>query len=111
MSEEVDNFMRTISLLTRLRESIEEDKEHNDISESHVIEFHNILSNLISLGIRIEDFKISDSELIPRPAASTSSGSSHSETKYVPKSVFLTKLDSILNYLNSIVDTIRNWPR
>jgi len=98
-----DKLIRTVSLLTALRSSTKDANEYNDLSESHVSEFHTTLSNITNMGIDVTEFLIPDSELKPQLLMSTSSGDTYSTEKYVRKSIFLTKLDGILNYLNYIL--------
>ena len=106
MTKEVnaDQIIRALSLLTALRSSIQDAREYNDLSESHVSEFHTTLSNLTNMGIDVTEFLIPDSELKPQLLVSSRRGDSYSTIKYVRKSIFLTKLDGILNYLNYIME-------
>jgi len=105
MSKEInaDKLIRAISLLTALRSSTQDAKEHGDLSDSHVSEFHARLSDITDMGIDVTEFLIPDSELKPKLLSSSPRGDSYSDIKYVRKSIFLTKLDGILNYLNYIL--------
>jgi hypothetical protein len=98
-----DKLIRAISLLTALRISTEDANEYNDLSESHVGELRATLSSIADMGIDIKEFRIPDSELKPRFLGTSSRGNSYSTEKYVRKSIFLTKLDGIINYLNAIL--------
>ena len=98
-----DKLIRAISLLTALQGSTKNANEHNDLSDSHVNEFHTTLSSIADMGIDITEFLIPNSELKPRHLASAGSVNSYSKENYVRKSIFLTKLDGILNYLNYIL--------
>ncbi len=98
-----DKLIRAISLLTALRDSIKDANEYNDLSESHVNEFHTTLLNIQDIGIGIAEFFIPEPELKPRLLSSSLDGSTYSTEKYVRKSIFLTKLDGIINYLNYIL--------
>ena len=106
MPEEInpDKLIRAISLLTALQSSTKDAKEYNDLSDSHVSEFHTTLSSIADMGIDITEFFIPDSELKPKLLSSSPRGDSYSDIKYVRKSIFLTKLDGILNYLNYILE-------
>jgi len=106
MPEEVnaDQLIRAISLLTALRDSIKDAKEHNDLSDSHVIEFHSRLADIQSMNIDTTEFLIPDSQVKPEVRAVSVEGTvRYSEEKYVRKSIFLTKLNGILTYLNYIL--------
>ena len=92
---DADKLIRAISLLTALQSSTKDAKEYNDLSDSHVSEFHTTLSSISDMGIDITEFRIPDSEL--------KFGFSERGPKYVRKSIFLTKLVGILNYLNYIL--------
>lgn len=100
---DVDKLIRAISLLTALRDSTKDAKEYNDLSESHVSEFHARLSDITTMGIDIAEFLIPNPELEPKLLMSSDSGNTYSDEKYVRKSIFLTKLNGILNYLNYIL--------
>jgi len=99
----VDKLVRAISLLTALRDSIKDASEYNDLSDSHVSEFHTRLSSITNIGIDVTEFLIPDSEVEPRVLSIGPSGRTYSTERYVRKSIFLTKLDGILNYLNYIL--------
>lgn len=101
-----DTLLRAISLLTALRDNTKDLGEQGAISESHVNQFHTILSTITLLGIEVTEFQISESEVEPQIASQSFSGRQnhieYTEEKFVRKSIFLTKLDGILNYLNHI---------
>ena len=102
-----DTLLRATSLLTALRDNIKDLGECGDITESHVNQFHTILSTITLLGTEVTEFQIPESEVKSDIASQVwSSGKNHIEytdEKFVRKSIFLTKLDGILNYLNSIL--------
>jgi hypothetical protein len=98
-----DRLMRAISLLTALQNNTKNANEFNDISDSHVTEFHTTLSSIADMGIDIKEFRIPDSELNPQVLVSKSGRERYSEKKYVRKSIFLTKLEGIIIYLNFIL--------
>ena len=101
---DTDKLIRAISLLSALRSATKAAKEYNDLSESHVSELHITLSTISDMGIDVTEFLIPDSELKYQLLFSSSAiGDSYSDIKYVRKSIFLTKLDGILNYLNYIL--------
>ncbi len=102
-----DTLLRAISLLTELRTNTKDLGEQGDISESHVNQFHTILSTISLLGIEVIEFHISESEVKPQIASqSWGSGQKHiryTDESYIRKSIFLTKLDGILDYLDHIL--------
>jgi len=102
-----DQLIRSISLLKALRSAISDLKEYNDITESHVNEFHEILKRISAMGIDLEEFFVSNSQIQRDIVSSIWDGSSvhhtYSEEKYVRKSILLTKLDGIINYLNAVL--------
>ena len=107
---DADKLIRAISLLTALLSSTKDAKEYGEISESHVSELHANLTNIEKLGIDVTGFRIPDSEInaiiTSLPSSSSRGGGTrhtYSDKKYVYKSIFLTKLNGILNYLNYIL--------
>ena len=102
-----DTLLRAISLLTALRNNTKDLGEQGDISESHVNEFHTILSTITLLGIEVTEFHIPESEVKPQIASQSWSGGQrhikYTDEKFIRKSIFLTKLDGILNYLEQIL--------
>ena len=99
-----DKLIRAISLLTALRSATKDAKEYNDLSDSHVSQLHTTLSTISDMDIDITEFRIPDSELKPKALFSIAGNTSYSTEKYVRKSIFLTKLDGIINYLQYILE-------
>ena len=101
-----DKLLRAISLLTALRNNIKDLHEEGDLTESHVNQFHTILSTITFLGLKVNEFQIPESEVKHQIASqSWSSGQRnirYTDEKFVRKSIFLTKLDGILNYLDYV---------
>jgi len=101
---DTDKLIRAISLLSALRSATKAAKEYNDLSESHVSELHTTLSTISDMGIDVTEFLIPDSQVKPEVRAVSVEGTvRYSEEKYVRKSIFLTKLNGILTYLNYIL--------
>lgn len=105
---DLDKLLRALSLLTALRQntSVDSIREYADLTTSHVNEFHTILSTISSIGIDVSEFFIPDQELKPTVTSIDTlgkGGATYSEEKYVRKSIFLTKLDAIINYLTMLL--------
>ncbi len=101
-----DKLLRALSLLTALRQNTsgESINEYKGLTTSHVTEFHTILSNISSTGIEVPEFFIPEQEIKPLVTSTSSSGGiTYSEVKYVRKSLFLTKVDGIINYLQLLL--------
>jgi len=100
-----DRLIRAVSLLTALRKNTsgESIDEYTGLTTSHVTEFHTILTSVSSIGIDVTEFLVPEQEVKPRVTVQTSNGPRYSEEKYVRKSLFLTKLDAIINYLEILL--------
>jgi len=101
-----DKILRALALLTALRQntSSESITEYNSLSTSHVTQFHEILNSISSIGIDVKEFFIPDQEVKPKLLSISSvSGPRYSEERYIRKSLFLTKVDGIMNYLEMLL--------
>ena len=98
----LDKLLRCMALLTALRQNTSGDSinEYTGITDSHVQELHAILSTISSMGIDASEFFIPEQEVQPRVTFSGPGGTSYTKEKYIRKSLFLTKLDAIISYLN-----------
>lgn len=105
-----DELIRACTTLQSLRENIKEMK-NPDIEETFVNEFHNALDKLASsTGKDVSDFRIPDSKIAPirtdipvtYPGEGHTTGGTYSKEKYVDKPYLLTKIDSVLKYLEII---------
>ena len=110
-SIDVDKVLRANSLLKALRISIDGLREYGRITESHVSQFHSILLSISKAGIEVTECHIPDSELKQKLISSTTSRSGsiehYSEDKCVYRSIFLTKLNRIINYLDRLLEEPR----
>jgi len=69
-----------------------------------------VLTKLEGIGIDVSEFRIPDSEVVPRLTAirtltfrnGPKAGADYSKEKYVDRSFILTKLDAILGYFEII---------
>ncbi len=111
---DTDKLLRCLAFLTALRQntSVDSIREYADLTTSHVNEFHTILSTISSIGIDVSEFFIPDQEVKPTVTPSpvdnatgrATGSATYSEEKYVRKSIFLAKLDAIINYLNMLLE-------
>ena len=103
---DIDKLLRCLSLLTALRKNTSGDSidEYHGLTTSHVTEFHSILSTISSIGIDVSEFFVPEQEVKPRVLMSGPRGTSYSKEKYIRKSLFLTKLDAIIGYLNMLLE-------
>lgn len=108
--ERTDKLIRALSLLKALRQNTSEDSitEYNSLTTSHVHQFHTILETISSIGIDVSEFFIPDHEVKPGDSSSSWGPGGHADSfsseKYVRKSIFLTKVDGIINYLKTLLE-------
>jgi len=107
--EDKDKLIRALSLLNALHQNSSGNsiEEYNSLTTSHVNQLHAILSSISSVGIDVTEFFIPEEEIKPRVTSISTlggGGTTYSEEKYIRKSLFLTKLDGIINYLNSLLE-------
>ncbi|MBA7705727.1 hypothetical protein ES703_114563 [subsurface metagenome] len=105
LEKDKDKLVRALSSLTGLRQNVSVDsiKEYNDLTTSHVDQFHTILEAISSTGIDVSEFFIREREVEPMVAHHSAYPDTYSEEKYVRKSIFLAKLDGIINYLTKLL--------
>ncbi|MFC1901856.1 hypothetical protein ACFLX3_02895 [Chloroflexota bacterium] len=101
-----DKLRRAILLLKTLRSNIKDSKEYIDLPESHVIKFHNLLLSISQSGIDVTEFHIPKTELKPSVESvnSVKGNTTYSNDKYVRKSIYLCKLDGIINNLSALLE-------
>ena len=97
-----DKLNRAIARITGLRQNVPNGK----VKESFVVEYHEALSHLKELGLDIEEFRIPEKEIQPRPLAtqSISGPIEYGNQKYVDNNFFGAKLDAALGYLGRLLD-------
>ena len=102
-----DTLARAHAKLVALRNNI---ADMHSVNETYVTEYHASLDLLEGIGIDVSDFRISSSEIQPLLTSwNIYDGSkTYSSAKFVPKALILTKLDSVLIYLQ---DTGSQKPR
>ena len=102
-----DTLARAYAMLSSLRKNI---AQMGAVEETYVREFHTVLTKLEGIGIDVSEFRIPDSEVVPRLTAirtltfrnGPKAGADYSKEKYVDRSFILTKLDAILGYFEII---------
>jgi len=107
--ESQDAIIRAYATLKSLRSNIEQMAAYS-IKETFVREFHSALDKLAGIGIDVSEFRIPDSEIAPtrtansviQPGAGHTNRGTYSKEKYVNKRYFLMKIDTVLNYFESI---------
>ena len=67
LEKDKDKLVRALSSLTGLRQNVSVDsiKEYNDLTTSHVDQFHTILEAISSTGIDVSEFFIREREVEP----------------------------------------------
>ena len=100
----VDKILRAPALLTALSKNTsgESIKEYS-LDESHVTQFHTILDSISSEGIDVTEFRIPKEEVKQRVKSFGLGGTTYSDKNYIRKSLFLTKVDGIINYLEMLL--------
>ncbi len=99
----VDKLRRAFSILNSLKQNV---PQNHEISEKYVIEYHRVLEELQKQGIDIQEFKIEPAQVKPRLISSNSltGERTYSEGKYIERSFFLMKLDSLLGYFTLTIE-------
>jgi len=97
MSEHEDSLRRAFARLTALKENL---AKGGDVREEFVQEFHEALGHLERLKFSVEEFKIPEDHI--RPSITSRSNFTgevtYSRKRYVDKTYFMIKLDSVLGY-------------
>ena len=101
MSNNQDELIRAYAILQALRKNIDQIIDYY-VSEKYVNEFYSALSKIKKLDIEINDFIIPEELIKPRIRFSSLEGDEYTEEKYVEKSFILTKIDTVLGYLQII---------
>jgi hypothetical protein len=73
------------------------------IDERIALEFHSELQRLESIGLDIKEFKIPPSDIKPRVTSVDMNGQrTYSQDKYVNPILLMTRLDSVISYLDNL---------
>ena len=105
-----DELIRAYTTLKSLRNNIE-NMEKSNIEQSYVDDFHTALKRITDIGIDVIEYCIPVSEINPieearivtvRPGELIPKGS-YTKEKYVKKPYILTKIDSIIGYLEILI--------
>jgi len=101
-----DKLIRALARLTALRANTSGDsiREHGDLSTEHVDDFHAILTSISSIGIDVPEFFIPEDQVKPIVRSISQSRTTYSEENYVRKSIFLSELDGIIDYLKILLE-------
>ena len=107
-----DEIIRAYTTLKSLRNNIEKMVNIN-IAQSYIDDFHTALRRLTDIGIDVIEYCIPDSEINPiskggmRVIGPGDYGKKpkidYTKEKYVKKSYILTKIDSIIGYLEILI--------
>jgi hypothetical protein len=101
---DINELYKSLTILTALKSNVASIKW--SVDEKYVKEFRSVLGKLKGIGIQVDDFEVPNSEIKPRQTSYNCmrSQSTYSREKYIDKHFLLTKMDSVLNYLNLILE-------
>jgi hypothetical protein len=99
---DIDKLYKSLAILKALKSNV---ASTSSVDEIYVTEFRNVLDKLRSIGLQMDDFDVPGTEVKPRQTSINMFGvSTYSSEKYVDKYYLLTKIDSVLNYLNLLLE-------
>jgi hypothetical protein len=100
---DVNKLYKSVAILNALKSNV---ASVTSVDEKYVTEYRKVLQNLKDVGLDVIDFDVPNSEIQPRQTSFNylSHESTYSDEKYVDKHYLLTKIDSVLNYLNLLLD-------
>jgi len=96
--ENVENEIRkSFAQLSALKKNLPNTSE---INEKYVKIFHKEIGRLVILGYKdLEEFKIPENEITPRPTFySPETGTEYSDEKFVDRELMLMQLDAVLTF-------------
>ena len=99
---DINELYKSLAILTALKNNVA--LITGWVDEKYVKEFRNVLGKLTSIGLQVDEFDVPNTEVKPRQTSISRSGSTYSHEKYIDKYFLLTKIDSVLNYLNLILE-------
>jgi len=103
MTDQKDQILRALSLINGIKSNVPKDTK---LPERWVQEYHNALQKVeTAMDADLADFRIEESDLAAVPVSSNvlTGETRYSGDRYCEKALLLQKVDSVLNYLNSLL--------